>query len=107
MSCLGDIVRAFRPTYFEILRALRKGSERLDGIEVHGRQEFRRAVISALLLLRDNKLPAWETLTQHVSSILEARTTDAVVTAHPAFMFISEPHSGQGPELLAGTRAES
>ena len=58
-----------------------------------------------MLLLRDRKLPAWDSLTQHVGSILEARRTEAVVTARPAFMFISEPYSVQEPVLLAGTIA--
>jgi hypothetical protein len=104
MSILGLIVRRLITTP-DIVRAVRRGSEKIDGIEVYGRQEFRRAVIRALLLLRDKKLPAWDTLTQHVGSILEVRRTDAVVTARPAFMFINEPYSVQEPEFLAGTIA--
>ncbi|HEX9244462.1 MAG TPA: hypothetical protein VF875_18640, partial [Anaeromyxobacter sp.] len=95
--------------YFECLIALLgKGSEtgeRVDGLEVYGREEFRRAVTNALRLLRDKKLPAWDTLTQHVSSIIEGTRTDAIVTAHPAFMFVDGPHSGQDPAFLAGTIA--
>ncbi len=104
MNVLKEIVRRLSATP-EIVRAVRRGSEKIDGIEVYGRQEFRRAVTMALLLLRDKKLPAWDTLTQHVGSILEGRTTDAVVTAHPAFMFINEPYSVQEPEFLAGNIA--
>jgi hypothetical protein len=104
MSILGLIVRRLITTP-DIVRAVWRGSEKIDGIEVYGRQEFRRAVIRALLLLRDKKLPAWDTLTQHVGSILEARLTEAVVTARPAFMFVSGPNSSQDPEFLAGAIA--
>ena len=104
MSILGEFLRRLSATP-EIVRAVWRGSEKIDGIEVYGRQEFRRAVTRALLLLRDKKLPAWDTLTQHVGSILEGRTTDAIVTAHPAFMFVSGPYSVQEPEFLAANIA--
>ncbi len=104
MSILREILRRLIAIP-DILRAVRRGSEKIDGIEVYGRQEFRRAVTRALLLLRDKKLPAWDTVTQHVSSILEGRRTDAIVSAHPAFMFVSGSYSVQEPEFLAGTIA--
>jgi hypothetical protein len=104
MSILGKIVRALHEAPY-IVRAFLRGRERIDGIEVYGRQEFRRAVTRALLLLRDKKLPAWDILTQHVGSILEGTRTFVIVTAHPAFMFISGPYTVHEPEFLAGTIA--
>lgn len=102
MGILGKIARKLSGGA-DIVRAFMKGSERVDGLEVYGCQEFRRGVIKALLLLRDKELPAWNTLNRHVGSILEGRRTIAVVTAHPAFMFLDGPHSSQDPEFLAGT----
>lgn len=104
MSILGKIVRALNEAPY-IVRAFLRGRERIDNIEVYGRPEFRRAVTGALLLLRDEKLPAWDTLDQHVGSILEGTRTLVIVTAHPAFMLIDGPHSRQAPEFLAGTIA--
>jgi hypothetical protein len=104
MSILGRVVRRLIGSA-DILRAVLRGTEKVDGIEVHGRQEFIRAVTKALFLLRAKKLPAWDTLSQHVDSIFEGRRTTALVTAHPAFMFVDGPHSGQDPEFLAGTIA--
>jgi hypothetical protein len=104
MSILGKIGRALDEAPY-IVRAFLRGRERIDGIEVYGRQEFRRAVTRALLLLRDKKLPAWDTLTRHVGSILEGSRTFVIVTAHPAFMFVSGPYSVQDSEFLAGTIA--
>lgn len=104
MTILGEIVRRLASAP-DILRAVRRGSESIDGIDVYGRPEFRRAVTEAVVLLRDKKLPAWDTLSQHVGSILEARKTEAVVTARPAFMCISETCSVQEPEFLAGVIA--
>lgn len=57
----------------DIVRAVLGGIERIDNIEIYGRQEFRRSVTAALVLLRDKKMPAWDRLSQHVSSIFEAR----------------------------------
>ncbi len=104
MNVLGKIVRKLSGTG-DIVRASLRGSERVDGIEVYGCQEFRRAVTTALLLLRDKRMPSWDTLAQHVDSIFEGRRTMAIVTAHPAFMFIDGPHSVQDVEVLAGTIA--
>ena len=104
MNVLRRIARKLGGTA-DIVRATLRGSERIDSIEVYGRQEFRRVVTTALHLLRDKKLPAWETLTQHVNSIFEGGRTVVIVTAHPAFMFIDGPHSVQAPELLAATIA--
>jgi hypothetical protein len=104
MGIVGKIVRKLSGTT-DIVRASLRGSERVDSLEVYGRQEFRHAVRNALFLLRDKKLPAWDTLTQHVGSILEGTRTYVIVTAHPAFMFIDGPHSRQDPEFLAGTIA--
>jgi len=104
MNVLGEILRRLS-TAPDIVRAVRRGSEKIDGIEVYGHQEFRRAIIRALLLLRDKKLPAWGTVAQYVGSILEAGRTEAVVTARPAFMFVSGPYAVQEPEFLAGTIA--
>lgn len=89
----------------DIVRAFSQGSETVAGLQVHGSPEFRAAVVKALRVLRENRLPAWSTLTQHVGSILEGRRSAVIVTAHPAFMFIDGPHSGQEPELLAATIA--
>lgn len=104
MRILWKIVRALDEAPY-VVRAFLRGRERIDGIEVYGRQEFRRAVTRALLLLRDKKLPAWDTLTKHVSSIFEGSRSFVIVTAHPAFMFVSGPYSVQEPEFLAGTIA--
>jgi hypothetical protein len=100
MTFFGEIVRRLCESV-AIARAVRRGSERVEGIEVYGREEFRRAVIGALLLLRDRQLPAWETLTQHVGSILEGGATDGMFNAHPAFMTVSVPDWSRGPEYLA------
>lgn len=89
----------------DVVRGFLRGSDEVDGIRVYGHQEFRAAVREALLLIRDNKLPAWRTLTSHVGSIFAGRRTFVIVTAHPAFMFIDGPHSRQEPEFLAGTLA--
>jgi len=102
MSILGKIVRVLNEAPY-VVRAFLRGSERIEGIEVYGRQEFRRAVTRALLLLCDKKLQAWDTLTQHVDSIIEGTRTFVIVTAHPAFMFVSGPGSVQEPEFLAAT----
>jgi hypothetical protein len=104
MSILWKIVRALHEAPY-IVRAFLRGRERVDSIKVYGRQEFRRSITKALLLLRDKKVPAWGTLTQHVDSILEGSRSYVIVTAHPAFMFVSGPHSLQEPEFLAGTMA--
>ena len=104
MSTLGTIIRKLGGT-FDVLSAHLKGCERIDGIEVYGRPEFRRALMGALLLLRDKKLPPWDTLARHVNRILEGRRTTVIVTAHPAFMFIDGPHSNQAAEFLAATIA--
>jgi hypothetical protein len=102
MSLLGEALRRL-VAIPDILRAFRRGSEKIDGIEVYGREEFRRAIRKAVLLLRDKKLPAWDTLTQHVGSIIEGSRTDAVVTAHPAFLFVSESDAAaKEAEFLAG-----
>lgn len=89
----------------DIVRAALSGKETIDNIDVCGRREFRRAVTAALVLLRDKKMPAWDTLTQHVTSIIEARRTTIIVTAHPAFILIDGAHAGQNSELLAATIA--
>jgi hypothetical protein len=89
----------------DIVRAFLKGSERIEGLDVAGSQDFRRAVAEALLLLRDNRIPAWDTLSRHVGTIVEGTRTVTVVTAHPAFMYIDGPSSRQDPTLLAGTIA--
>jgi hypothetical protein len=104
MSATRTIIRKITGSV-DILRALLRGSERADGFKVYGRQEFRRAVTTALFLLRDRKLPAWSTLREHVSAILEGTRTDAVVSAHPAWMFIGGPDLIQDPEFLAATIA--
>lgn len=104
MNVFAKLVRRLS-TALEVLRAVLRGRASVEGIDVYGRPKFRRATIEALLLLRDFKLPAWETLAQHVGSILEGRTTDAVVTAHPAFLFVSGDDSVQRPELLAANIA--
>jgi hypothetical protein len=100
LSILGEIVRRLASAP-DILRAVARGSEKVDRIDVYGRREFRRAVRTALLLLRDTKLPAWDTLTRHVGSIVEGSTTETVVGAHPAIMVVSGPHSVQEPKFLA------
>lgn len=104
MDILGKIVKRLRGTV-DIVRAGLRGSERTGNIDVYGRPEFRRAVRTALLMLREANLPAWETLTRHVDSILEGGRTVAVVTASPAFIFIDRPHADQAPALLAATIA--
>ena len=89
----------------DVLRAHWRGCETIDGIDVCGTQEFRRAVTAALLLLRDNELPMWDALARHVGSIMEGRRSFVIVTAHPAFMFIDRPHWSQAAEFLAATMA--
>jgi hypothetical protein len=100
MTVLGKLVRRLGDTV-DVLSAHRRGCEKIDGIEVYGRPEFRCAVTGALLLLRDNTLPSWDTLTRHVGSILEGRRTVAVVTAHPAFVLIDRAYWAQASEFLA------
>lgn len=90
---------------WDLVRAFLRGSERLDGIEVYGRPEFRGAVTEALLLLRDAELPAWRTMKQHVGTLVEGTRSTVIVTARPAFMFVDGPHSRQEPAFLAGTIA--
>jgi hypothetical protein len=85
----------------DLVRAGLKGSEKVEDLEVFGSEDFRLCVRRALHLLRDHDLPAWETMTQHVDSIVEGRRTTIIVTAHPAFMFIQGPDWGRGPEVLA------
>ena len=104
MSVLRTIAQKLGGTT-DIVRATLRGGERIEGIDVHGWPEFRRSVMQALLMLRDERLPAWDTLAQHVQSIIEGRRTTMVVTAHPAFIFVDEPHSAQEPEFLAATIA--
>lgn len=87
----------------DIIRAVRRGSEHVGGIEVCGDPEFRGAVVNALRLLRDAGLPAWHTVTQNVGMILEGTRTTVKPGAHPAFILIDGPHSRQEPEFLAGT----
>ena len=86
----------------DLVRASLRGSERVEKVVVYGRPEFRHDVTRALLLLRDKRLPAWDTLTQHVGSIIEGSRMSVYAAAHPAFMFIDGSHSRQLPELLAG-----
>ncbi len=89
----------------DLMRASLKGSERVASVEVFGSEAFRHAVARALLLLRDNNMKAWDTIVAHVSTIIEARRTNIVVTAHPAFMFVNGPDWRQEPELLAAVFA--
>ena len=88
-----------------VARAVWRGSERVDGIEVCGRPEFRREVTKALGLLRDKRLPAWDTLSQHVGSIVEGRITDGTPSAHPVLLTVDGPDSSRGPEYLAASIA--
>lgn len=90
----------------DIVRAALSGRERIDSIDVFGRREFRRSVTAALVLLRDKKIPAWDTLSQHVTSIMEARRTTIIVTAHPAFILLDGAHAGQDSEHLAASIAQ-
>jgi hypothetical protein len=102
MTVLGKIVRKVSAAA-DIVRASLRGSERVDSIEVYGREEFRSSIRKALLLLHDNNLPAWDTLTRFVSAIIEGSRTAVIVTAHPALMLVDGPHARQIPEFLAGT----
>src|SRR5512133_1061343 len=104
MSAFLRLVRNL-PKHIDIVRAFLKGSERLEGLDVAGSEQFRNAVTKALLLLRERKLPAWNTLSQHFNVVVEGRKTVATVTAHPALMFIDGPSSRQDPEFLAATIA--
>jgi hypothetical protein len=89
----------------EIVPAVLRGRDSLENITVCGRPAFRAAVVEALLLLRGNRLPAWDTLSKHVGFIFQGRRTFVGVTTRPAFMFIDGPHSKQEPAMLAGTLA--
>lgn len=90
----------------DMVRALARGSERLGNLTVHGQPPFRRAVQRALILLRDEGLPAWTTLALHVHSIFESRKSFIVVDSHPSFMFVLRDAASQPPILLAAAIAQ-
>ncbi|WP_041450418.1 hypothetical protein [Anaeromyxobacter dehalogenans] len=89
----------------DVIRAVRRGIERVGRVEVYGSPEFRGAVVKALRLLRDEGLPAWHTVTRHVGTIVEGTRTTVKLGARPALMFIGAPHSRQEQAFLAATIA--
>jgi glycerol-3-phosphate cytidylyltransferase-like family protein len=104
MGIMGKIVRKVSGSA-DIVRAALKGSDRVESLDVFGAQEFRHAVARALLLLRDNRLPAWNTVMQYVDAIVEGHKTTIIIGAHPAMVFIHGPDWRQGAEVLAATIA--
>jgi hypothetical protein len=100
MSALRKILRRLGDA-FDGARAMWAGCEKVDGIDVCGRREFRRAVAWALLSIRDSRLSSWDALSKHVDSILEGRRTFPIVTGHSAFMVIDRRRLAQSLEYLA------
>jgi hypothetical protein len=94
LSVSGRVARAIR-AMASILSAMRNGRECVESITVFGCTEFRQEISEALLLLRDNDLPAWATLRTHVEWIVEGWKSFIMVTLHPAYIFISRKDADQ------------